>query len=78
MERLLYLLPDRPQPLYLRYGVTTLVMVCSLALFVALEAQSGFVGLFVLLPGIFIAGIMFDRGSAFYARPRSPPSRRCG
>jgi signal transduction histidine kinase len=32
-----------------------------------MEAQSGFIGLFILLPAIFLAGMMFDRGSGFIA-----------
>jgi two-component sensor histidine kinase len=32
-----------------------------------MEAQSGFVGLYILLPAIFLAGMMFDRGSGFLA-----------
>jgi two-component sensor histidine kinase len=67
MERLLFFLPRKPQPLVLRYGVSALLMACSLAVFAAMEVQSGFVCLFVLLPGIFLTGLMFDRGSAFFA-----------
>src|SRR5262245_58261800 len=67
MERLLYFLPAPHQPIYFRYGITAIVMLCSIAVFIALEMQSGFVGLFALLPGIFLAGIMFDRGSGFFA-----------
>ncbi|MCP3459739.1 sensor histidine kinase [Bradyrhizobium sp. CCGUVB23] len=50
-----------------RYGVSALLMACSLAVFAAMEAQSGFIGLYILLPAIFLAGLMFDRGSAFFA-----------
>jgi two-component system, sensor histidine kinase PdtaS len=67
MERLLYLLPPKPQTVALRYGVSALLMACSLGVFAAMEAQSGFIGLYILLPAIFLAGLMFDRGSAFFA-----------
>jgi two-component sensor histidine kinase len=67
MESLLYLLPARPQPLAARYGLSALLMACSLGIFAAMEAQSGFIGLFILLPAIFLVGLMFDRGSAFFA-----------
>jgi two-component sensor histidine kinase len=42
-------------------------MACSLGVFAVMEAQSGFIGLYILLPAIFLAGLMFDRGSAFFA-----------
>ena len=67
MERLLYLLPPKQQPWALRYGLSALLMACSLGVFAAMEAQSGFIGLFILLPAIFLSGLMFDRGSAFFA-----------
>src|SRR5262249_51945573 len=31
------------------------------------EYESGFYGFFLLLPGIFLASVIFDRGSGFYA-----------
>jgi two-component system, sensor histidine kinase PdtaS len=67
MERLLYFLPSKHQTVALRYGVSALLMACSLGVFAAMEAQSGFIGLYILLPAIFLAGLMFDRGSAFFA-----------
>lgn len=67
MERLLYFLPPKPQPWALRYGLSALLMACSLGVFAAMEVQSGFIGLYILLPAIFLSGLMFDRGSAFFA-----------
>jgi two-component system, sensor histidine kinase PdtaS len=67
MERLLELLPPKPQPLAVRYCASALLVVCSLSVFAAMEAQSGFICLYILLPAIFAAGVMFDRGSAFVA-----------
>jgi two-component system, sensor histidine kinase PdtaS len=67
MERLLYFLPEKQQTMATRYGVSALLMACSLVVFAAMEAQSGFIGLYILLPAIFLAGLMFDRGSAFFA-----------
>jgi two-component sensor histidine kinase len=32
-----------------------------------MEVQSGFIGLYILLPAIFLSGVMFDRGSGFLA-----------
>jgi hypothetical protein len=67
MERLLELLPPKPQPLAVRYCASALLVVCSLSVFAAMEAQSGFICLYILLPAIFAAGVIFDRGSAFVA-----------
>jgi two-component sensor histidine kinase len=64
---LLYLLPPKQQPWALRYGLSALLMACSLGVFAAMEAQSGFIGLYILLPAIFLSGLMFDRGCAFFA-----------
>jgi two-component sensor histidine kinase len=66
MERLLHFLPAKTQPLYVRYGATMLIMGVSIAVQIGIEAQSGFTGLFFLLPGIFLCGFLFDRGSSFF------------
>jgi two-component sensor histidine kinase len=42
-------------------------MACSLVVSAAMEAQSGFIGHIFCFPAIFLAGLMFDRGSAFFA-----------
>ena len=44
-----------------------MVMAICIAVQISLYTQTGFVGLFFLLPGIFLTGIMFDRGSSLYA-----------
>jgi two-component system, sensor histidine kinase PdtaS len=67
VESILDLLPPKPQPLAVRYGVSALLIACSLGVFAAMEAQSGVICLYILLPAIFLAGVMFDRGSAFVA-----------
>jgi two-component sensor histidine kinase len=67
VEKLLAILPEKPQPLLLRYGVTAAMVAVCCALQVAVYAYAGFAGFFLLIPAIFAAGIMFDRGSAFFA-----------
>ncbi|GAA4133819.1 sensor histidine kinase [Aminobacter aganoensis] len=67
MERLLILLPEKPQPLWVRYATTTALMAFCIAVHIGLQSQTGFVGLFFLLLGIFVSGLLFDRGSALYA-----------
>jgi Histidine kinase len=67
MENLLLLLPTRPQSLVIRYAVTTLIVMVCFLLQIGVEMQSGFFGFFLLLPGIFLSSLLFDRGSGFYA-----------
>jgi two-component sensor histidine kinase len=67
MERILYFLPKKPQPVYIRYGVTALIMLSCFLIAVGLESLSHTSALFLLLPGIFLAGVLFDQGSAFVA-----------
>jgi two-component system, sensor histidine kinase PdtaS len=67
MERILYFLPEKPQPVWVRYATTTVVMALCIAVQIGLQNLTGFVGLFFLLPGIFAAGFMFDRRSSLYA-----------
>jgi two-component sensor histidine kinase len=67
MGRLLSFLPEKPQPAWVRYAATTLIMAVCIAVQVGLQNQTGFVGLFFLLPGIVVAGVLFDRKSALYA-----------
>jgi two-component sensor histidine kinase len=67
MERILHFLPEKAQPPLVRYGATVLIMFASVAVQLGIEAQSGFPSVFFLLPGIFLAGVMFDRGSSFLA-----------
>jgi len=66
MERLLYFLPAHPQPAYIRFGTSALIMAFFIVVQMGLQSQSGFGGLFFLLPGIFLCGILFDRGSSFF------------
>jgi hypothetical protein len=65
MENLLLLLPKRPQGILARYGATTLIVLVCFALQMGVEFQSGMFMFFLLLPGIFLASVLFDRGSGF-------------
>jgi two-component system, sensor histidine kinase PdtaS len=67
MEPLLRMLPARPQPLAIRYGVTSvLVGLCFLTL-MGLQGRSGFLAFYLLFPAIFAASVLFDRGSGVFA-----------
>jgi two-component sensor histidine kinase len=67
MEHLLYLLPARPQPAFVRYGATTIIVLVCFLLQIGVQYQSAFFALFLFLPGIFLGAVLFDRGSGFYA-----------
>ena len=65
MERVLEFLPTRPQPVLVRYGTTLVIMALCCLLQYGVYQISGYPGFFLQLPGIFLAGILFDRGSGF-------------
>lgn len=47
--------------------MTTVIVLVCFALQLGVELQSGILAFFLLLPGIFLAAVLFDRGSGFYA-----------
>jgi hypothetical protein len=72
MENLLLLLPRRPQSIFVRYGVTTLIVLVCFALQIGVEFQSGMFTFFLLLPGIFL-GLFFLIEAPVFTRPSSAP-----
>jgi two-component sensor histidine kinase len=67
IEAFLASLPMKPQPIIVRLGVTTLVVLGLYLLQTFVEHRAEVFGVFLLYPAIFIAGVAFDRGSGFYA-----------
>jgi hypothetical protein len=67
MEKLLEFIPGPKLPLPLRYGLTVLIVTVCALLQIGLQAHSRFPGFFLMLPGIFLCGLLFDRGSGFLA-----------
>ena len=67
MEKFIATLPERPQPTIIRYGLTLLIMVLSALIQIGVFHLTGFNGFFLLIPGIFVSGFLFDHGSAFFA-----------
>ena len=67
MERILRALPSKPQPLWLRYSVTTILVALSFLLMKTVQEFTPVQGYFLLFPAIFLAAVAFDRGSGFYA-----------
>ena len=77
MERLLQVLPDKPQPLFVRFAATTAIMVLCCGIQLRVYTYAGFTGFFLLLPGIF-AGILRDvdgNGVAVYLSPTGNDAR---
>lgn len=67
MKRLLTSLPDAPKPWPLRYALTAAIMLACCAVQYLTFRISGFTGFFILLPGIFLSGLLLDRESGFFA-----------
>jgi two-component sensor histidine kinase len=67
MEKILAILPERPQPALVRYGVSAIIILVCCLLQLGVHQYAGFTGFFLLLPGIFVCGLLFDRGSGFVA-----------
>ena len=66
IERKLHWLPG-PQPILIRYGITTLLVILCFLMMKALEQVSGTDGFFVLYVPVFLGAVLFDRGSGFLA-----------
>jgi two-component sensor histidine kinase len=66
MESLLRLLPG-PQPVIVRYGITTAIVLLTFALRAGLEQRTGPYGFVLFIPAIMAASLLFDRGTGFFA-----------
>ncbi|WP_246775324.1 sensor histidine kinase [Bradyrhizobium diazoefficiens] len=67
MDKLYPLLFEHSIPTPVRYLLAASVMFVCAALQAGLQAQAGFTGFFLLLPGVFVSGLLFDRGSGLFA-----------
>jgi two-component sensor histidine kinase len=67
MEKLLQWLPEKPQPLLIRYGASTVIVALCFGLLKWVEARSGVSSFFLMYPAIFLAALLFDSGSGFLA-----------
>ncbi|TWB03591.1 sensor histidine kinase [Bradyrhizobium stylosanthis] len=67
MNRLYPLVLEHRLPTAIRYGISCCVMVVCALFQLALQMQTGWPGYFLLLPGVFVSGLVFDRGSGVLA-----------
>jgi two-component sensor histidine kinase len=67
MEKLLAWLPEKPQPLIVRYGITAITVAICFALLRLVQARSGVDSFFLMYPAVFLGALLFDRGSGFLA-----------
>ncbi|MCP1853021.1 MULTISPECIES: sensor histidine kinase [Bradyrhizobium] len=67
MNRLYPLVLEHRLPSPVRYGISACIMVVCAVLQTALQTQTGAPGYFLLLPGVFLSGLIFDRGSGIFA-----------
>ncbi|WP_234683696.1 sensor histidine kinase [Bradyrhizobium monzae] len=67
MNRLYPLVLEHRLPGPVRYGISAGIMVACAVLQMALQMQTGVPGYFLLLPGVFLSGLIFDRGAGIFA-----------
>ncbi|WP_246667198.1 sensor histidine kinase [Bradyrhizobium sp. UNPA324] len=67
MNRLYPLVLEHRLPTAVRYGISASIMLACAVLQMAMEMQTGSPGYFLLLPGVFLSGLIFDRGSGIFA-----------
>lgn len=61
------MLPKRPQPALIRYGVSATLVVVCFSVLVALRDHGGPIGFYVLLPAIFAAAVLYDRSAGIFS-----------
>jgi two-component sensor histidine kinase len=67
MESLLKFLPERPQPVHVRYGATAAMVLVCFAFRLGAGPAAGEYSFIFFIPPILAASVLFDRGSGFVA-----------
>jgi two-component sensor histidine kinase len=66
MEELLKHLPPRPRSAFVRLGLSTALVLFSFVLLIGLQRE-GLLAFYILLPAVFVAAVLFNRGSGIYS-----------
>jgi two-component sensor histidine kinase len=67
MENILHWLPSKPQPVLVRYGISSALVGVCFVLMRAVEINTGVSCFFIMYPAVFLAAALFDRGSGVLA-----------
>src|SRR5215470_5294958 len=67
MNKLYPLLLEHHLPVPVRHCMAVAMLVVCAVLQLALQMLTGYPGFFLLLPGVFLAGLAFDRGTGILA-----------
>ena len=67
MNKLYPLLLEHHLPVLVRYCIAVAIMVVCSVMQTALQMLTGYPGYFLLLPGVFLSGLAFDRGTGVLA-----------
>src|SRR5690349_10610550 len=67
MQRILDVLPAKPRTRYGGWGATAAIMLVLAVLQYGLAEYSQTTSVFLLVPGVFVCGFLFDRGSGMLA-----------
>ncbi|HET7889274.1 MAG TPA: sensor histidine kinase [Bradyrhizobium sp.] len=67
MNKLYPLLLEHRLPVLVRYGIVAAIMLACATLQMALQMLTGYPSYFLLLPGIFLSGLIFNRGTGMAA-----------
>ena len=67
MKKLYPLLLEHHLPILARHCITVAIMLVCTVLQMAMQMLTGYPGYFLLLPGVFLSGLIFNRGSGILA-----------
>jgi len=67
MENILHWLPRKPQPVLVRYGISSVLVGLCFVLMRIVEINTGVSCFFIMYPAVFLAAVLFDRGSGLLA-----------
>lgn len=66
MESLLKLLPG-PQPLFVRYGITAILVLLMFGLRLGMQERTGMYAFILYVPAVVASALLFDRGTGYFA-----------